>query len=49
MKKFVIKTKCGEKISLIKADNINQAIKIFSIVKNINVIDLTNIYNIEKI
>ncbi len=48
MKKFSLKTKSGEVINTIKAENLESAIDLFSKIKQLSVSDLLKIYLVEK-
>ena len=48
MENYQLTSKKGEKIYLIKAENLIEAIKIFAEMKKLNSKDLLEIYNVSK-
>jgi hypothetical protein len=49
MKRFALKTKLGEVISYVSATNINEAIELFSIRKQLKLSELTKIFNVDMV
>jgi hypothetical protein len=48
MKNYYLKNRTGEIINQIKADNLEEAIELFSEIKNLDKKELLKIYNVEK-
>ena len=48
MKKYILKTKCGDIISRTKANNINEAQDFFSKTKNLSISNLLEIFLVEE-
>ena len=49
MNRYALKTTCGEKINDTLANSYDEAVQFFSILKNLKINDLINIFIVEEI